>query len=101
MKENASALVDHAALLSRLVFDNQEKKILAQDILKIIQMIEKINEVDTENTLPLNFVLQDILKDHQAIMREDKSSISFSEEEITLNAPEYRNHHIAVPDVME
>ena len=48
--------VDHIAKLARLGLDEKEKKKFAQELSSILNFVEKLNEVDTDQVEPMAHV---------------------------------------------
>ena len=53
--EITNDLIDHIAHLSRLQFEGDKKDAIRNDLGRIINFMEKLQEVDTENVEPLIF----------------------------------------------
>ena len=51
-------LIDHIAHLSRLEFDGEAKEIIKQDVGNMIDFVDQLNKVDTENVEPLIFMTE-------------------------------------------
>lgn len=89
-------IVDHIAHLSRLKFDGQAKEEMRDDMEKIINFMDKLNEVDTENIEPLIFMSTEINN-----LRDDVSEITLSHDEILKNAPKKDSDYFRIPKVLE
>lgn len=88
--------VEHVAALARLKLTDEEKKQFTEQLNKILQFAEKLNELDTENVPPTSHVLP-----IQNVMREDKVRPSLDREKALLNAPDQRDGMFKVPAVFE
>lgn len=88
--------VNHIASLSRLKFDEEEKKKLAGHMADIIGFVQKISELDTTNVEPTNHVL-----DIKNVFRKDEVVESYNREELLKNAPTSEAGCIVVPNVVE
>ncbi len=89
-------LIDNLAHLSRLHFNDEEKKELEQDLQRIISFVEKLNEVDTANIKPLQHMGTEI-----NVLREDEIKGSITREAALLNAPSSNSIFFKVPKVIK
>ncbi len=89
------ALVNNLALLSRLEFNEVEKKEIKNDLQKMIAFIEKLNELDTEGVEPLLH-----MSDNINSLREDEVKGSLTHEEALQNAPRHDAEYFKVPKVI-
>ncbi|MFN3821690.1 MAG: Asp-tRNA(Asn)/Glu-tRNA(Gln) amidotransferase subunit GatC [bacterium] len=87
--------VDHIAELARLDFSPEEKLRLAEDMDRILAMMETLKEVDTTNVEPLHHVL-----DLHTVLREDIPGETLRLEEALGNAPARRGDFFLVPKVI-
>ena len=90
------ALVDNLAKLSRLQFNDQEKEIIKKDLQRMIEFVDKLQELDTTGVEPLMH-----MSDSVNVLREDKVQGSISREEALKNAPDSDGVFIKVPKVIE
>jgi aspartyl-tRNA(Asn)/glutamyl-tRNA(Gln) amidotransferase subunit C len=90
------ALVDKLANLARLQFNDSEKVGIKNDLQKMIQFVEKLNELDTTGVVPLLH-----MSDQINILREDVVQGSSSTEEGLKNAPLHDLHFFKVPKVIK
>lgn len=90
------ALVDKLANLARLHFDEGEKAGIKNDLQKMIQFVEKLNELDTTGVLPLLHVSENI-----NVLREDEIRGSISPEEALKNASSHDGQFFKVPKVIK
>lgn len=88
--------IDQLAHLSRLEFDEQSKQSIGKDLEKILDLCEKLNEVDTTGIEPLIY-----MTDTENNVREDKVEQAFSREQILSNAPKKDSDYFRVPKVIE
>lgn len=89
-------IVDHIAHLSRLKFDGAAKEEMRHDLEKIINFMDKLNEVNTENVEPLIFMSEEINN-----LREDVAEVTLSHEDILRNAPKKDSDYFRIPKVLE
>lgn len=83
------------AQLSRLSFEGDAKEVMRQDLEKILEMCEKLNEVDTEGVEPLIY-----MSDNENVLREDEVVQSISHEDALKNAPKKDSDFFRVPKVI-
>lgn len=89
--------IEHIAKLSKLELTEEEKILYSQQLSSVLDYVEQLLEVDTENVEPTANITG--LKN---VFREDKieeSNISY--DEINLNAPEFKDGSFVVPGVFE
>ena len=89
-------LVDKLANLARLQFDETEKVAVKKDLQRMIQFVEKLNELDTTGVAPLLH-----MSDRVNALREDVVKGSISREEALLNAPLKDTQFFKVPKVIK
>lgn len=89
-------LVDKLANLARLQFDETEKVAIKKDLQRMIQFVEKLNELDTTGVAPLLH-----MSDRVNALREDVVKGSISREEALLNAPMKDTQFFKVPKVIK
>ena len=90
------ALVDNLAKLSRLQFNEQEKEIIKTDLQRMIEFVDKLQELDTTGVEPLMH-----MSDSVNVLREDIVQGSISRKEALKNAPDSDGVFIKVPKVIE
>lgn len=88
--------VRHVAKLSKLSFNDQETSEFAQSLTKLVDMVELLNEVDTEG-VPVTTTMAD----RKNVMREDVAEQGQSREELFKNVPEAKDYFIKVPAIFE
>ena len=89
------ALVDKLANLARLSFDVAEKEAIKNDLQKMIQFVEKLNELDTTGVEPLLH-----MSDNVNILRADEVKGSISREAGLQNAAVHDEQFFKVPKVI-
>lgn len=87
--------IDRLAELSKLQFNDEDKKAIAGDLDKIIAFIEKLNAVDTANVEPLLFITDEV-----NVLREDDVKIEVTQKEALKNAPLKDSDYIKIPKVL-
>ena len=87
--------VDYIANLSRIALSEEEKNKLTEELGKIIEYVEKLNELDTSNVEPMAHATG--LKN---VFREDELGQSLSPEKALENAPDKEGNFFRVPKVV-
>ncbi len=87
--------VDRIAQLAKLSFTEEEKWELAEQLAKIVEYVEKINELDLEHVPPTTHVIE-----LTNVMREDEVRPGLSQEEALMNAPAKKLGFFSVPKVI-
>ncbi|MFA3782440.1 Asp-tRNA(Asn)/Glu-tRNA(Gln) amidotransferase subunit GatC [Melioribacteraceae bacterium 4301-Me] len=87
--------VEKIAKLAKLRFSEEELKSLTKDMNKILDYMDKLNELDTTNVEPL---LNPISNEN--VFREDKLVESIPTEEALKNAPDRTDVYFRVPKVI-
>ena len=90
------AMVDKLANLARLHFDETQKEDIKNDLQRMIQFVEKLNELDTTGVEPLSHVSENI-----NVLREDKVEGSISTADGLKNAAVHDEHFFKVPKVIK
>ena len=90
------ALVDKLANLSRLQFNATEKEGIKADLQRMIQFVEKLNELDTTGVAPLLHMSEQV-----NVLREDEVKGSVSRTEGLKNAPVHDEEFFKVPKVIK
>lgn len=88
--------VRHVANLSKLAFSDEETAEFATTLSKIVDMVELLNEVDTDG-VPITTTMAD----RKTVMREDVARAGDDREELFKNVPQHENHYIKVPAILE
>jgi aspartyl-tRNA(Asn)/glutamyl-tRNA(Gln) amidotransferase subunit C len=89
-------MIDHLAHLARLEFDTEAKEEITKDMNRILSFVEKLNELDTENTEPLIY-----MNDEYNVLREDEIKLSITQADALKNAPKKDSDYFKVPKVVE
>ena len=88
--------VKRVAFLSRLKVDDDKIEATKEEFNKILNWIEELNEINTDNVEPLISVNDTTLR-----LREDKVSDGNYQEAVLKNAPGKEYDYFAVPKVVE
>ncbi|MDT8715401.1 Asp-tRNA(Asn)/Glu-tRNA(Gln) amidotransferase subunit GatC [Clostridium sp. 19966] len=88
--------VEYVAELARLSFSEEEKEGLIHDLNSILGYVEKLNELDTENT-PI--IVNPYYVENK--FREDEVLESMPLEDVLVNSPKNLEEYVLVPKVIE
>lgn len=91
-----NAMVDKLAHLARLQFNAAEKEAIKNDLQRMIQFVDKLNEVDTTGVEPLLHMSEQV-----NVLREDDVQGSITTEEALRNAPVHDELFFKVPKVIK
>lgn len=89
-------MVKHIAMLSRLEFQENEIELYGEQLSRILDYVDKLNEVNTEGVEPTSHVLS-----LDNVFREDIVKASLSREEALRNAPDSTDKFFRVPKIIE
>ncbi len=87
--------VEKIAKLARLEFTDKEIENYTGEMNRILEYMEKLNTLDTENVEPLSHPIE-----NNNVFREDKIKKSTEREEALKNAPDASIEHFRVPKVI-
>jgi len=90
------ALVEKLANLSRLSFNDAEKESIKTDLQRMIQFVEKLNELDTTGVEPLLHMSENV-----NVLREDEVKGSIERSTGLKNAPVQDGEFFKVPKVIK
>lgn len=90
------ALVEKLANLSRLSFNDAEKESIKADLQRMIQFVEKLNELDTSGVDPLLHMSENV-----NMLREDEVKGSIERATGLKNAPVQDGEFFKVPKVIK
>lgn len=88
--------VEDLAKLSRLKFDENERKSIQNDLEKILGMCEKLQEVNTEGVEPLIY-----MTNSHTVLRSDQVIQEITKAEALKNAPKTDGDFFRVPKVID
>ncbi|MBN1633201.1 MAG: Asp-tRNA(Asn)/Glu-tRNA(Gln) amidotransferase subunit GatC [Ignavibacteria bacterium] len=88
--------VNKISKLAKLKFSEDEKKKLQNDMSRIIDYMDKINELDLSNVEPLENI-----NETENVFRDDKKKETISREEALKNAPSKTDIFFKVPKVIK
>ena len=87
--------IQHIAKLAKLQFQESEEEILANDMSRMIDYIDTLNQVDTSTTPPLTHV-----HDLSHKVRSDSVQQRITHEDALKNAPDSDGEYFHVPKVI-
>ena len=90
------ATVRHIARLARLKVTDEEAKNLEKELTSILDWIEQLGEVNTDNVEPLRSIVETQMK-----KRDDEITDGGYPEKIMKNAPLTEDNFFMVPKVVE
>tara|TARA_B100000989_G_C19520558_1_gene463970 strand:+ start:865 stop:1152 length:288 start_codon:yes stop_codon:yes gene_type:complete len=88
--------VKHISKLSRISLDDKKAKKLTDDLNSIFLFVEKLNELNTQNTEPLTSIAETTLK-----LRKDEIKSENIRDDILKNSPDKNKDFFVVPRVVE
>ena len=89
-------LISRLEHLARLELSEEEKNRLMGDLNEILQMVEKLQELDTSNVEPLIYINEAI-----NVWREDQVENQVTQEEALKNAPDQDGTYFKVAKVID
>lgn len=91
------ATLDRIAELARLdVSDPALRTQLLSDMQRVIDLVEKLNEIDTTGVEPLIF-----MTDEEDVLRDDVVSQEITKQDALMNAPVKDSDYFKVPRVVD
>ncbi|MEL4026395.1 Asp-tRNA(Asn)/Glu-tRNA(Gln) amidotransferase subunit GatC [Lysinibacillus endophyticus] len=88
--------VKHVAHLARLAITDEDAEKFAEQLGKITDFAEQLNELDTTNVKPTSHVLPIV-----NVMREDVAQKGLDREVMMLNVKEQEAGQVKVPPILE
>lgn len=92
----SEAEVRHVAKLSKLSFSDTETAAFATTLSKIVDMVELLNEIDTEGVS-----VTSTMADRKTVVREDVAEKGTERQLLFKNVPQYEDNYIKVPAILE
>ena len=89
-------LVERLAELSKLEFDEHSKEGIKKDLQKILDLVQKLEEVNVDGIAPLIY-----MTDEKNILRKDMIQDTVTKEEALQNAPQRDSDYCKVPKVIK
>lgn len=84
--------IDYVAILAQLELTGEEREKAKQDMGRMLDYIDKLNELDTSETEPMSHV-----SSGENIFREDVVTNEDCSQALLENAPEQKDNMFAVP----
>tara|TARA_B100000902_G_scaffold390548_1_gene439670 strand:- start:846 stop:1136 length:291 start_codon:yes stop_codon:yes gene_type:complete len=88
-------LIDEIAKLAKLDFNEKSKVKMQDDFKKILDFINKLNEIDTKDVDPLIYISKEI-----NTLRDDEINELISQEKALINGPLKDSDYFKVPKVI-
>ena len=88
--------VKHIAKLARISLDEKKINSHSKDLSSIMEFIQKLNELNTEKTVPLTSIINASLRS-----RKDEVADGKIRDQILKNSPEKNEEFYVVPKVIE
>ncbi|MDO4343325.1 MAG: Asp-tRNA(Asn)/Glu-tRNA(Gln) amidotransferase subunit GatC [Eubacteriales bacterium] len=88
--------MEYVGILSKLELSEEEKQQAKKDMEKMLDYIDKLNELDTSGVEPMSHVFP-----VQNVFREDVVTNGDCREEMLANAPEEKDGSYVVPRTVE
>ena len=88
--------VKHISKLARISLDEKKINNLVKDLSSIMKFIEKLNELNTDKTIPLTSIINASLKSREDEVKDEKIR-----DQILKNSPEKNEEFFVVPKVVE
>lgn len=89
------ALIEKLSQLSKLRFSDKEKEDIKNDLQRMIQFVEKLNELNLEGISPITY-----MGDAVSVLREDEVEKSIDRAAGLQNAPLHDETFFKVPKVL-
>jgi aspartyl-tRNA(Asn)/glutamyl-tRNA(Gln) amidotransferase subunit C len=88
--------VKHISKLARISLNEKKIDNLSKDLSSIMKFIEKLNELNTDKTIPLTSIINASLKSRKDEVKDGKIR-----DQILKNSPEINEEFFVVPKVIE
>ena len=88
--------VKHISKLARISLDEKKINSLSKDLSSIMKFIEKLNELNTDKTIPLTSIINASLKSRKDEVKDEKIRY-----QILKNSPENNEEFFVVPKVVD
>ena len=96
MRKVSEQEVRHIAMLARLKPDDDEVRLLGEQLSSILAYVEQLRELDTEEVAPTAHAVP-----ISNVFRRDEPHEPLSNEQALLNAPQRDGPYFAVPRVLD
>ncbi|MCH7589504.1 Asp-tRNA(Asn)/Glu-tRNA(Gln) amidotransferase subunit GatC [PVC group bacterium] len=88
--------IEYTSMLAHVQLSEKEKTLYLGQLESILKYIEKLNELDTTNVLPMDHVL-----DLENVFRKDEIKPSVNRDQVLDQAPKQQDGFFMVPPVIE
>ncbi len=97
MSHISTEQIKHIAKLSRLSLHEEEIKLYSSQLSSILEYVEQLSEVNTDNVEPLSNVtgLDNVIREDVIVQN------IVSHEDIKINTPKFDKNNFVVPGVFE
>ncbi len=92
-KEN----IDELSKLCRISCNDEEKAVLSKNMSKILDYMDQLSEVDTDDVSPCNHVLAEVVN----VLREDEPGEPLDTQTFLANSPSHVGSLLRVPPVIK
>ena len=89
-------LISRLEHLARLELSGEEREKIRKDLNNILEMVEKLNELDTDKVDPLVYVSEEV-----DVLRKDHIQHQIDREDGLRNAPKRKGDYFEVPKVID
>jgi aspartyl-tRNA(Asn)/glutamyl-tRNA(Gln) amidotransferase subunit C len=100
MSEMANVISDetmeYVGILAKLELKDEEKESARQDMQKMLDYVDKLNELDTSKVEPMTHIFE-----MGNVFREDEVTNGDDRDEMLANAPEVKEGQYKVPKTVE
>jgi len=96
MADVTKETIEHLATLCRIHMTDEDLDQMQNDLEKILQHVEQLQEIDTDDVPPCNQVIPSL----HSVMRKDVIGATLSRDEFLENSPDHDGGMIRVPPVM-
>jgi aspartyl-tRNA(Asn)/glutamyl-tRNA(Gln) amidotransferase subunit C len=87
--------LDKLAELSRLKFEGDARKAIKKDLVRMLDFVDKLNELETDNVKPLIYMTDETLE-----LRSDEVGEEVEQSAALKNAPSKDSDYFKVPKVL-
>ena len=89
-------MVDKIAELSKLEFKDEEKATIINDMNKMLDFVDQLQELNTDNVEPLIHMSEEF-----NVLREDENIKTINQDEALKNAPSKDSTYFKIPKVLD
>lgn len=87
-------IIEYVGILAKLNLSEEEKKKAGEDMSRMLEYIDKLNELDTRGTAPMSISISNVF-------REDEITNGDQSGEMLSNAPRQKDKQYQVPRTVE